>query len=574
MKKVLLGFIVFLLFSVISAMPEVTLMSNTVSSRLGQATRLNQLAPNQPLHILVWLKGQNPEQLQNLLHSLYTPGNAQYHKFLSAEQYKTLYAPTDANVNAVKQYLIAQGLNVDSVPANNAFISVRTTVAHAEQAFGVTINNYHFNGKVSFSNDRAVALEANIATLISGISGLNNFAKIQHGAVKATNQAAGGLPSSYSPQNIQVAYGVDKLLNNGIDGSGQTIALIDACDDPSVESDLNAYSSRYFLPACTSESGCIAIFNESGGTTPAQCSAVVAGWDSEISLDTQSVHGLAPGAKIVLFEAESSSAVDLYATLNTAISLGYNIISNSWGYMEADGEAAPFDEITLQQAAAVGISVSASSGDHADYVEAAGYPTVNYPASSSWITAVGGSSLLLTSDGRYINEVGWAWPFVSQGQIWGSTGGLSQYFTGQGAQTSAISNVTAGGYGIVGNKRAVPDISMVGDPNTGITIVDSNQDPAWFGEGGTSLSSPLFAAVTALANQARDQQGLPGVGLVAPLLYSMEYSKFQGVVPITNIAGPVQVDTSVLSGIAGWNDMTGLGSPYVPLFVQALVDSK
>jgi kumamolisin len=115
---------------------------------------------------------------------------------------------------------------------------------------------------------------------------------------------------------------------------------------------------------------------------------------------------------------------------------------------------------------------------------------------------------------------------------------------------------------------------MVGDPNTGITIVDSNQDPAWFGEGGTSLSSPLFAAVTALANQARDQQGLPGVGLVAPLLYSMEYSKFQGVVPITNIAGPVQVDTSVLSGIAGWNDMTGLGSPYVPLFVQALVDSK
>ncbi len=567
MRSIVLGLITVMLCAAIGATQNVATLANSLTRHLNQATLISHAPSDQPIHLLVWLRGQNPTGLKDLLHNLYTPGNSEYHKFISQDQYRASYAPSGDTVNRVRQYLEDHGLRIDPLPSNNAFISLHTTVYEAEQVFSTTINHYSYRGIPSYSNDSAITVASSIAGLITGVTGLNNFPRI-HSFAK---QSAGSLRSPYTPQQLQSAYGVDQLLASGINGNGQTIAVIDVCDQASAESDLNIFSLRYFLPSCTSDSGCFTKLNQTGGVLPPACTAASAGWDQEISLDVQSVHSLAPGAKIVLFEAESDDVTALYTTLNTAISLDYKIISNSWGYPEADGSADPFDENILQQAAATGISVSASSGDYADYVDLVGAPSLAYPASSPWVTAVGGTSLFLTADGSYLNEVGWAWPFLSNGLIWGSTGGLSQFFTAQTGQSNAIGQLSAGGYGQISNKRAVPDISMVGDPNTGMAIYASTQSPAWFGEGGTSLACPLFAAVTALVNQSRGSHGLTSIGLVAPRLYLLPYSIHQGMAPITNIVGPLTTTNSVLTGPAGWNDITGLGSPYAPLLLQALL---
>lgn len=116
---------------------------------------------------------------------------------------------------------------------------------------------------------------------------------------------------------------------------------------------------------------------------------------------------------------------------------------------------------------------------------------------------------------------------------------------------------------------------MVGDPNTTVLIYDSYSDPQnpWGGVGGTSVACPLFSAIVALANQERATQGMATVGLVTPLLYSMPYNAHQGMAPITNIVAPAATNVSVLTGGPHWNDISGLGSPYAPLFVKFLVDS-
>ena len=242
MKKVLLSLII--LFSFVSATPEVAKLEQSLPQRLNQSSFISEAQLDAPLHILVWLKGQNQTQFQTLLKNLYTPGNPEYHKFISAKQYNTNYAPSDATVNSVKQYLLDRGLNIDYIPPNNAFISVKTTVAGAEQAFAVKINNYNYNGRKVYSNDSMVTLETKIASEITGISGLDNFAQIHQHIAKAV--PSGDLQAGqYTPQNIQRAYGGDRLIKDGITGTGQTIALMDVCNQPTAEADLLTYSTRY-----------------------------------------------------------------------------------------------------------------------------------------------------------------------------------------------------------------------------------------------------------------------------------------------------------------------------------------
>lgn len=328
------------------------------------------------------------------------------------------------------------------------------------------------------------------------------------------------------------------------------------------------------MPACTTANECFTKLNQYGESTPLPAAATEFG---EFSIDTQSVHTFAPGAKIKLFEANSGNSSDLYSTINMIVSNHMaNIISNSWS---STGEFpdSPL-EIILQQAAAEGISVNFSSGDSADNAATLGKPAVNYPGSSSWVTAVGGTSLLLTSDLRYKSETGWAWPFqvpnpnpLLPALSVGSTGGLSQYYTAGLWQSDAIGSISAGGYGLVGTHRAVPDISMLGDPQTGMAYISNG---AWGNIGGTSVACPEFSGLIALVNQSRVTNSKTSVGLVAPLLYTMKYNPHQSIAPITSVIPPHATSVSVLTGGPHWNDITGLGSPYAPLFIQALANEQ
>ena len=276
---------------------------------------------------------------------------------------------------------------------------------------------------------------------------------------------ASSSPTGLSPATIKSVY---QFSTSSTAGTGKTIAIVDAYDDPSAESDLAVFSSQYGLPACTTANGCFKKVNQSGGTSYPRTDG---GWALEISLDVQWAHAIAPGAKILLVEATSNSFSNLLAAEDYAKSHA-NYVSNSWGAGEFSGETG-YDSHFSQ--AGVGIFVSA--GD-------AGLPA-EYPSSSPNVISVGGTTLHF-SGGKFTSETGWS----------NGGGGCSAYETANTAQSSFS------GYAQVkcAGKRATPDVSLDADPASGVSVYDSTRyqgQRGWWTVGGTSASSPMWAARSA-----------------------------------------------------------------------------
>ena len=269
-------------------------------------------------------------------------------------------------------------------------------------------------------------------------------------------------PIGLSPAAIKSAYQFSTSLTAG---SGKTVAVVDAYNDPSVAQDLAVFSSQYGLPACTRATGCFREVNQSGGTSYPRTDA---GWALEISLDVQWVHAIAPGAKILLVEAKSTNIGDLMAAENYAKSHA-NYVTNSWGGSEFPGES-KYDSHFVQ--AGVGIFVSA--GD-------AGLPA-QYPSSSPNVISVGGTTLHF-SGGTVNNETGWS----------NGGGGCSAYETASPAQRAFSQYASAR----CGGMRATPDVSFDADPASGVSVYDSTSylgQTGWWTLGGTSASAPMWAA--------------------------------------------------------------------------------
>jgi subtilase family serine protease len=272
-------------------------------------------------------------------------------------------------------------------------------------------------------------------------------------------------PTGLSPATIKSAYSFSTSLSAG---SGQTIAIVDAYDDPTAETDLTVFSNQYGLPACTTANGCFKKVNQMGG---ARYPRTDGGWALEISLDLQWAHAIAPGAKILLVEANTNSFTNLMAAEDYAGSHA-SYVSNSWGGSEFSSEA-NYDSHFVQS----GVSFFVSAGD-------AGLPA-EYPSASSNVISVGGTTLHF-SGSTLTGETAWS----------NGGGGCSAYEQAASAQ-SAFS-----GYGQVscGGKRATPDVSLDADPSSGVSVYDTTKyqgQSGWFTVGGTSASSPMWAARSA-----------------------------------------------------------------------------
>ena len=275
-------------------------------------------------------------------------------------------------------------------------------------------------------------------------------------------------PTGLSPATIKSVYSFPTSLTAG---TGKTIAIVDAYDDPTAESDLAVFSSQYGLPACTTANGCFTKVDQTGGTNYPRTNA---GWALEISLDVQWAHAIAPGARILLVEATSNSFANLLAAEDYAKAHA-QYVSNSWGASEFSGESS-YDP----HFAASGVSFFVSSGD-------AGLPA-EYPSSSPNVISVGGTTLNFNPNGSFKSETGWS----------GGGGGCSVYETATSAQSSFSQ------YGQVncGGNRATPDVSLDADPASGVSVYDSTRyqgQKGWFQVGGTSASSPMWAARSAVA---------------------------------------------------------------------------
>jgi subtilase family serine protease len=271
-------------------------------------------------------------------------------------------------------------------------------------------------------------------------------------------------PSGYGPADLRSAYKLSPA--SGAPGTGKTIAIVDAYDDPNAATDLAAYRTQFGLGSCTTANGCFKKVNQNGtqGSYPRGNS----GWAQEISLDLDMASAICPNCKIVLVEAANSSFTNLATAVNTAAGLGANAISNSYGGSEFSSE-------TSSQSAYnhPGIAVTVSSGDN-------GYG-VEFPASSQYVTAVGGTSLNTAGNTRGWSETVWN----------GAGSGCSAYITKPTWQKDT---------GCA--RRTVADVAAVADPNTGVAVYDTYHTSGWLVFGGTSVASPIIAGVYALAGNS------------------------------------------------------------------------
>jgi len=341
--------------------------------------------------------------------------------------------------------------------------------------------------------------------------------------------------SAFSPLQIRHAYGFDQILNQG---AGQVIGIVDAYDEPSIQSDLAVFNKQFGLPPCTASNGCFREISEKSRPK------TNANWALEIALDVEWAHAIAPQATILLVETSSNSLSDLLAGVDLAVRNGASVVSMSWMAGEFSGEKKQDNHF-----AANGVTFLAASGD-------SGTGTA-YPAASPDVIGVGGTTLTLNAQGNYANEVAWS----------GSGGGLSVY------EHEPLYQAQFGIPDDSRGTRGIPDVSYNADPSTGVAMYDSvgiNGASGWFQVGGTSAGTPQWAALFAIANSMRAAQRKTNLSSTNAAIYSIAKAAsgadFRPVTQGTNGACG-----TICDALVGYDYVTGLGTPQAAALIPALV---
>jgi subtilase family serine protease len=410
-------------------------------------------------------------------------------------------------------------LTVAAAPAGAAAKAVRpaTPLAGFHVAFGCANPANH--GRASNVLGAAgVAAGGNVRCFSQAIA---------HGRKLGPQVMAG--PTGLGPSQIQSAY---KL--GGLSSGGKTVAIVDAYNDPKAAPDLAKFRSTYGLPACTTANGCFKQVNQKGATSPLPSGDY--GWAEEESLDLDAVSSACPDCKILLVEASSANTADLMAAEDTATkAAGVASVSNSWGGSEDSSILSDDSHFNHP-----GVAITASSGD-------SGYG-VSWPASSQYVTGVGGTTLSTASNARGWNETAWS----------GAGSGCSAYEPKPAWQTDSGCS-----------KRTVADVSADADPNSGLGVYDTYNNcgtssfcdmlieagiaqglDGWAQVGGTSLSSPLIASVYALAGNA-----------ASVTAGSYPYSHTSSLFDVTSGSNGTCSPSYLCTSGPGYDGPTGLGTP-------------
>jgi len=579
------------------------------------------------VHARVWLTPRNAAQLDTLAQAVSDPSSAQYGQFITADQYDAQYAPTAEQVGQVAQWLTQSGLSVTGTGPDNHFVAVAGSASAIASAFGASLADYLVNGKQAQAPVADVSVPDSLAGLVSSVTGLSTlghavkpadfgapgaFANATPCSSYYGQQTARTLPRfqhqtlpyavcGYTPDQLRGAYGVNGLGDTQGLGRGQTVAITDAYDAPTLLADANTYATRQGdRPFSHGQFQDRSVPEDA--STGADCGGN--GWYGEQTLDIQAVHGMAPGASVLYYGAASCFDDDLLAQLSQVVHDNKaSIVTNSWGeptFVIVNGQRVETIDNTLvaayesifKQGAVQGIGFMFSSGDDGDELDAYGYAHPDYPTGDPWVTSVGGTSLAIDKRNNRAFETGWGtekYGLSSDGSAWnltvpflyGAGGGISQIFPEPAYQRGIVGHVTG---------RAVPDVAMDADPTTGMLVGETQNFslPSRFGPpgvhygeyriGGTSLASPLFAGAEAVAQA---NEGGRRIGFANPLVYSLARipGEFNDVTPQGD-AGNVRSDyangqnadggilysvrtfdqDSSLTTGRGWDDVTGVGS--------------
>ena len=430
-------------------------------------------------------------------------------------------------------------------------------------------NSRSHNTPIEALESRCLMSASNIAGDIAGNIIVSPSLTITPAATTSTTI------SGYTPAQIKKAYGISSISLSGVtgDGTGQTIAIVDAYSDANIVSDLSVFDKEFSLSAPAS----FKQVSVTGSTTKLPASD--AGWDSEIALDVEWAHAIASKANIVLVDATTDSIKNLMAAVKYASSIStVSVVSMSWGTSEFSGESA-YDSYFTTPSGHIGITYVAASGDEG----ASG--GAEYPAVSPNVLSVGGTTLSISSSGTVSSESAWS----------DSSGGTSTIEKASSAQSTALGNTYS----------ESPVVSYDADPNTGFAVYDSvsyEGYSGWQEVGGTSAGAPQWAALVAIADQGRVANGsatLDGATGTLPAIYSIYSNATSYVADFTDITsgssslggggyggpggfwgrgggrfggGPRQ--SSSVSATTGYDTLTGVGTPKAAALVNALVSAK
>ncbi|MEU6775729.1 putative Ig domain-containing protein [Streptomyces sp. NPDC046759] len=333
---------------------------------------------------------------------------------------------------------------------------------------------------------------------------------------KLASALAAAAPSGLSPANLHSAYNLPTAA-----GSGMTVGIVDAYNDPNAESDLATYRSTYGLSACTKANGCFKQVSQTGSTTSLPTNDT--GWAGEEMLDIDMVSAVCPNCSIILVEANSANDTDLGIAENEAVSLGAKFVSNSWGGSESSSQTGEDTSYFKHP----GVAITVSAGD-------SGYGA-EYPATSQYVTAVGGTALTTASNSR-----GWSESVWNTSSTEGTGSGCSAYDPKPSWQTDSGCS-----------KRMEADVSAVADPATGVAVYDTYGGSGWAVYGGTSASSPIIASVYALA-------GTPGASDY-PAKYP--YSHTANLYDVTSGSNGSCSTSYFCKATTGYDGPTGWGTP-------------
>ncbi len=586
--------------------------------------------PSADIGFRVYLGWTNPSAVEALAQAVSDPHNSSYGHYLTPAQFRQQFAPSQAQVGAVQSWLRSQGFKVEYTPMNNHFISAEGTVAQAEAAFGTSFGMYNVQSLTVRSPSSDVSIPSSLAGIVTGVIGLDDSAQFvytdhtigdapppgafvsaqpcstywgEKQAIGFTNPYGAGTlpyaPCGYTPAQVKGAYGISSVY----DGSGQTVAIIDAYAAPTIAQDVNQWSINRGLPTMKTPQFTQVVAPGTYNHPERGLKQNPQGWYGEETLDLEAVHGMAPAANIV-FVGAPNNFQDLDAALNHVVDRHLaQIVTNSYGFpteVLPPGFIKPYED-TILQGVIEGIGIYFSSGDNSDESLVEGFATADWPASSPFVTAVGGTSLAVGASNNYLFETGWgtttsswtgtAWSPTPPGPwLYGAGGGVSRIFAEPSYQVGVVQSSVFTAQGRTG--RAVPDIAAFADPNTGYLIGETQTFPngtvkySEYRIGGTSLSSPIMAGIMALADQAA---GHPH-GFANPVFYSLAGSAAfrdivspastvavvrtnykNGVDPSAGLAYVLRTMNQTLSlqTTPGYDDVTGLGTP-TSSFLSAL----
>ncbi|MFI9833948.1 protease pro-enzyme activation domain-containing protein [Streptomyces sp. NPDC051913] len=509
----------------------------------------------------VYLAGKDAAGLAAYAKSVSDPSSASYGRYLSAGQAQSRFGATKAQVAAVKSWLTSAGLKVTGVSQH--YVSVTGDVAAAEKAFGTQLHNYAKGTKTYRAPSKSASAPESLNGAVLTVTGLDNaphkadhdeqlpgpgavfknsgpFSSYYGSTIASTLPDAYGTKIPYAVQGytgkqLRAAYGAGKYT-----GKGVRVAITDAFASPTIAYDAATYAKKHGDAAYTTGQLKQVLPKNYTHTGADECDA--SGWYGEETLDVEAVHAVAPDAQITYVGAASCYDDDLLDSLSKIVD-GHlaDIVSNSWGDIEANQTpdlAAAYDQV-FQFGAVEGIGFYFSSGDNGDEVANTGTKQVDTPANSAWVTAVGGTSLAVGKGDKYLWETGWGTEkatLSADGKSWtnfpgaftsGAGGGTSKTVAEPFYQKGVVPDALAKANNAAGN-RVVPDISAIADPNTGFkvgqtqTFPDGSEKYSEYRIGGTSLASPVIAAVQALAQEAR---GGKAIGFANPSIYAKYGSK-------------------------------------------------